>query len=53
MIMLIIIIINMYSTAQMQLDARMWVAGSAPKGDISTDMRVPAGIFPVSSKACL
>ena len=52
-IMLIIIIINMYGTAQMQLDARMRVAGSAPEGDISTDMRVPAGIFPVSSKACL
>ena len=42
-----------YGTAQRQLDACMWVAGSAPDGDISTSMRVPAGIFPVSSKACL
>ena len=42
-----------YSTAQRQLDARTRVAGSAPKGDISLGMRVPAGIFPVSSKACL
>ena len=42
-----------YSTAQTQLDAHMWVAGSAPEGDISMGMQVPAGIFPVSSKACL
>ena len=41
-----------YGTAQRQLDARTRVAGSAPEGDISTGMPVPAGIFPVSSQAC-
>ena len=40
-------------TAQRQLEARTWVAGSAPEGDISTGIRVPAELFPVSSKACL
>ena len=43
----------MYGTAQMQLDARTRVAGSAPEGDISTGMRVPAGIFLCRAKpAC-
>ena len=42
-----------YDTTQRQLDARVRVAGLAPKGDISTGMLVPAEIFPVSSKACL
>ena len=42
-----------YSTAQKQLDAHTRVAGSSPKGDISMGMQVPAGIFPVSNKACL
>ena len=42
-----------YGTAQRQLDACTWVAGSAPEGDISMGKQVPAGIFSVSSKACL
>ena len=49
----IFVLVYLYSTAQRELDARTWVAGSVPEGDISTGMRVPAGIFPVSSKACL
>ena len=43
----------LYGTAQRQLDTHTREAGSAPEGDISTGMRVPVGIFPVSSKACL
>ena len=45
-----------YGTAQRQLDTCMQSVGSAPKGDINTiitGMRVPVGIFPVLSKACL
>ena len=42
-----------YGTAQRQLDTCTQAAGSAPEGDIRTGMRVPVGIFPVLSKACL
>ena len=31
----------------------MRVAGAVCEGDISMGMQVPAGIFPVMSKACL
>ena len=42
-----------YGTAQRQLDNRTQAAGSAPEGDISSGMWVPAGTFPVLSTACL
>ena len=42
-----------YDTTQRQLDVRMQAAGSAPEGDISMGMRVPAEFFSVSSKAFL